>query len=178
MLARNDTIMKWALYAGATLLLFFLQSAILQRMAFWGLIPFLYPLLAAIPATFESPSAGTIFALSVGVATDLLLPGPIPCFYTLIFPLVGLCASLLAESLLPAGLFCSLLAGADAFLLTGLFHGFLLMLTGRPAWAGVLSLTLRELLISLPLALPLNYFYRRIYLKTHTDGERRPYGSK
>ena len=40
MLARNETIFKWALYAGATAVFFLLQGAVLQRITLWGVIPF------------------------------------------------------------------------------------------------------------------------------------------
>lgn len=169
MLARTDTIKKWTMYALATLLCIMIQGAFLQRMHLWGVIPFLYPLLAAIPATFESPGPGTIFAICVGVVCDSLLPAPIPCFYTLSFTLAGLCGSLLSQSLLPAGFLCSLAASAAAFVLTGCFHGFLLLLTGQPAWGAVVSLCLREMLISLPLCFPLTLLYRAVFLKTHLD---------
>ena len=93
MLARNETIFKWTLYAAATVLCFLAQSLVLQRFTFWGVIPFLYPVLPAVTATFEGPAAGAVYGLAVGVACDSLLPGPIPCFYTLVFPLVGLCGA-------------------------------------------------------------------------------------
>lgn len=92
MFARNETIFKWLLYAGATVLCFFAQAFFFQRITLFGVIPFLYPVLAAVPATYEGPVPGTIYALALGVACDLLLPEAIPCFYTLIFPLAGLCA--------------------------------------------------------------------------------------
>lgn len=107
MLARSDTIIKWILYTLAGLVWAIAQAAVLQRFTLLGVIPFLYPLIAAIPATFEGPTAGTVYALAAGVFCDLLLPSPIPCFYTLIFPLVGLAAGLLSQSLIPAGYLCS-----------------------------------------------------------------------
>ena len=41
MLARNEIIFKWSLYAGATVLLLLLQGSLLQRITLWGVIPFL-----------------------------------------------------------------------------------------------------------------------------------------
>ena len=117
MLARNKLIVKWSLYGAAALVCLLVEGALLQRITIWGVIPFLYPLLAAIPATRESPAAGAAFALCVGVVCDLLLPGAVPCLYTLVFPLAGLCAGLLAQSVLPAGYLCSLAGTAAAFLL-------------------------------------------------------------
>ena len=46
MLARNETIFKWALYAGATAVFFLLQGGVLQRISLWGVIPFVFPILA------------------------------------------------------------------------------------------------------------------------------------
>ena len=169
MLARNETIFKWALYAMATVLCLIVQSIALQRLTLWGVVPFIYPLLAAIPATYEAPVPGTIFALCVGVACDALLPAPIPCFYTLIFPLVGLMASLLSRSLLPAGFLCSLAAAAAAFFLVDLFHCILLWIMEKAAWGAGLSLLLRELLVTLPLIFPVTLLYRAVFLRTHLD---------
>ena len=80
MLARSDTIIKWILYALAGLVWAVVQAAVLQRFTFWDVIPFLYPLIAAIPATFEGPTAGTVYARAAGVFCDLLRPSPLPCF--------------------------------------------------------------------------------------------------
>lgn len=169
MLARSDTIIKWILYALAGLVWAVVQAAVLQRFTFWGVIPFLYPLIAAIPATFEGPTAGTVYALATGVFCDLLLPSPIPCFYTLIFPLVGLAAGLLSQSLIPAGYLCSAAAALPAYLLTGVFHCIVLWATGHAAWTAGLSVTLRELCVSLPWSLPMAWLFRKVYRRVHID---------
>lgn len=169
MLARNETIFKWALYAAATALCFLVQGAVCQRITVWGVIPFVYPLLAAVPASYESPVSGTVFALAVGVVCDLLLPGSFPCFYTLLFPFAGLCASLLSQSLLPAGLLCSLTGSAAAFLMSGAFHGLLLWAAGKTAWSACASVTLREFCVTAPLIIPVTFLYRAVYRKTHLD---------
>lgn len=169
MLARNETIFKWALYTGAALLCLLVQGAFLQRLTIWGVLPFVYPLLAAIPATYEDPVPGTIFALAMGVVCDLLLPGANPCFYTLVFPLVGLAASLLSKSLLPAGFLCSAAAAAAAFLLVDGSRCLLMWITARPSWSAGFSLMVREFLITLPLIFPVTLLFRAVFLKTHLD---------
>lgn len=169
MLARSDTIIKWILYTLAGLVWAVVQAAVLQRFTFWGVIPFLYPLIAAIPATFEGPTAGTVYALAAGVLCDLLLPSPIPCFYTLIFPLVGLAAGLLSQSLIPAGYLCSAAAALPAYLLTGVFHCIVLWATGHAAWAAGMSVTLRELCASLLWSLPMTWLFRKVFLRVHID---------
>ena len=169
MLARSATIIKWVLYALAGLACTVVQAAVLQRFTLWGVIPFLYPLIAALPATFEGPAAGTVYALAAGVLCDLLLPSPIPCFYTLILPLVGLAAGLLSQSLIPAGYLCSAAASLPAYLLTGVFHCIVLWATGHAAWTAGLSVTLRELCVSLPWSLPMAWLFRKVYRRVHID---------
>ena len=121
------------------------------------------------PATFEGPAAGTVYALACGVFCDLLLPSPIPCFYTLILPLVGLAAGLLSQSLIPAGYLCSAAAALPAYLLTGIFHCIVLWAQGHPAWGAAMSVTLRELCASLLWSLPMTWLFRRVYLRVHVD---------
>ena len=169
MIARNETIFKWFLYAAATALCFLLQGGLLQRLVFWGVIPFLYPLLAAIPSTYEGPLAGTIFSLAVGVVCDLLLPGPIPCLHTMIFPLAGLCAGLLSQSWLPAGFLCSLVSAAAAFALTDGFRCLLLWMRGKAAWEAGAMVSLREFCVTVPLIIPLTLLYRSVFRRTHLD---------
>ena len=167
MLARNEVIFKWVLYAAATALCFLFQGALLQRIVLLGVIPFLYPMLAAIPATFEDPVPATVFALCLGVVCDILLPGAMPCLYTLVFPVVGLCASLLSKSLLPAGMLCSLTVTAVAFVLTDLFRCLLLVTGGVSPWRTGLSILVRELLVTAPLLVPVTLMYRAVYKRTH-----------
>ena len=167
MLARNEIIINWIIYSAATALWLLVQGAFCQRLTVWGVIPFLYPMLAAIVATFEAPVPATVFALCLGVLCDILLPDAAPCLYTLIFPVIGLCASLLAQSLLPAGLFCSLIVSALAFLMTDLFRCFLLSVNGISAWGTGCSIMLREFLVSAPLLIPITLLYRKVYQRTH-----------
>ncbi len=167
MLARNETLFKWSLYAGATALCFLAQSLLLQRITLLGVIPFLYPILVAALAVYEGPFPGTVYALCVGVLCDLLLPVPLPCFHTLIFPPAALCAALISLGLLPAGPLCVLTASAAAFAMTGLFHGLVLWVRGQTAWAAVLSVCGREFLVSVLLVLPVTLLIRAVYRKTH-----------
>ena len=165
MLARNKLIFKWSLYAAAAALCLLAQTCLLQRLTVWGVIPFLYPLLAVVPATWETPLSGTAFALGVGVVCDLLLPGGIPCLYTLVFPLAGLCAGLMAQSLLPAGYVCSLAGAAAGFLLLDGFRCFLLWAAGQDAWTAGAWILLREFCVTAPLILPVTALFRAVARK-------------
>ncbi|MBE6995420.1 MAG: hypothetical protein E7429_01615 [Ruminococcaceae bacterium] len=164
---RNETLFKWSLYGAAAALCIAVQMALLQRITIWGVIPFVYPLLAVIPATYEGPKAGTVFALVVGVVSDLLLPASLPCLYTLIFPVAGLFSALLAQSVLRSGYLCSLTGSVLAFLLTDGFSCLLLWLKGTPAWAAGGFVLLRETCISLPLAFPVTALFAAVHRRVH-----------
>ena len=169
MLARNETIFKWALYAAATALCFLVQGFLLQRITVWGVIPFVYPIVVAVVATGEGPFRGTVYALAVGVVCDLLLPEMIPCFYTILFPLLGLCAGLISQSWLSAGMLCSFVTGILGFLMTGVAHCLILWLRGKGAWSAGLFLTLRELLVSAVLTVPVTMLFAAVHRRTHLD---------
>ena len=168
-LARNETIFKWALYAAAALLCFLVQGAVLQRITIWGVIPFVYPVIAAVVASYEGSTAGTIFALALGVVCDTLVPESIPCFYPLIVPVVGLCAALISQSLIKAGYLCSLVVSAVSFILTGAFHCLALWAQGHAAWATGGYLMVRELCVSVLLSIPATALFSAVYHKTHMD---------
>lgn len=163
MLARNELIFRWLVYGLATLLCLFTQAMILQHITIWGIVPFLYPLLAAIPATYENPVPATAFALVVGVISDLMLPEIIPCFFTLLFPIVGLLSSLLVQGAMSNGFLCSAFAAAIAYLLSGIFH---CLLMGGP-WGPGLFLTVRELVVALPFTIPMTFLFRAVHSRTH-----------
>ena len=170
MLVTTVSVKKWFLYTFLTLLFMALQGIFLHRIHIWGVLPFIYPCLAAVPATFESPNFATAFSLFLGVICDLLLPEPFPCFYTLTFPLTALVASLISKNLLPAGILCSYAVCVWAFAFHGFFHCFLFMSGGRPAWAQGMFLTLREFVVTVPLFAPLmTPFYR--FAANHSRAE-------
>lgn len=168
MSAKNESIFKWSLYAGAAVLLLLLQGSLLQRITVWGVIPFLYPAVAAVVGNYENPVPSTIFGLCLGVVCDLLLPGSIPCLYTLIFPLAALSGALISKSLLKAGWICALVSAAAGFLLTDLMRCVLLWAAGKPAWAAGLLVMLKEYVVTAPfllLAVPLfSAVHRRVHL--------------
>lgn len=158
----TERIRRWALYTGATLLLCLLQT-ILHGLRVWGVFPFLYPLMVAAVANYEGPIPGTVYGLFLGVLCDLTLAAPIPCFFTLIFPPVGLVAGLIAGGLLSAGPFCLLMSAAISLTMTDLFHGLILCLTGKAAWHAALLVFVRELLITLPFLLPVGLLFHRVH---------------
>ena len=174
MTPRQETVYKWGLYALVTLLCCIWQGAVLQHLKFWGVFPFLYPILAAVLSTLEGPLPGMIYSLALGVVCDLTIAAPIPCFYTLIFPLAGLLAGGLAQGVLSSGFLSALVTSAAAFVLTGGFYGLIFLFSSRPAWEAVASVCGRELALSIPWVLPVFFLFRLVWRKCLDNQPIRP----
>jgi rod shape-determining protein MreD len=169
LIGRSETFIRWALFGAVTLLLLLLQGFVLQFVTIWGVMPFLYPVLVAVLAMWEGSVPGAVYGLVLGLLCDLTLPGPIPCLYTLIFPLVGLFAAVLSKSWLPAGFWCSLVVSVLAFVLTDAAHVVLLAARGHAAWSAAALTAGKETLATL-LFVPVVYLvFRSIHRLCHRD---------
>lgn len=162
---RNETIARWLLYTLATAAFCLAQPLLLRHLSLWGVFPFLYPVLPAVLADQEGPFTGTAYGLFLGVLCDLTLSGPIPCFYTLLFPLVGLLGGLIAEGLVSAGIWCALASGAAAFALVDAGRIALLALEGLSNPGGAALLAVQEMLLTLPFVVPVHLLFSAIHKK-------------
>lgn len=146
--------LKWAFFALACLLLAFLRQLLLGSLTIWGAIPFLPPVILAVIASFEEVRPAVLFGLVFGVACDLALPTFFPCLYTLAFTAAALLVASLARSVLQPGFPCALLMTVLTFLVLDCFNiGAILVRSAGPMRA-MLSLSLREALVSCLLLLP------------------------
>lgn len=160
---------KWAVYAFATLLLFGLQSVVLNHIRVWGVTPFFYPMLPALAAMYEGQKRGTIFALFLGIVCDLLLYGPFEGFFTIAFVILALLSAMVAENLRSTGFLGGLFIAALALLLTGVMRVGLRVLTGgayirETAWTAMV-----EAVISLPAVVVVLPVYRAIHKRCAVD---------
>ena len=108
------------------------------------------PLLPAVLASMEDRLEGFVFALAFGVLCDLALTAPLPCLYTIAFPLTALLAALIARSVLQPGILCSLAVSTAAFVLVDLITAVTL-LAGRSELSAIALRAVQELALSLPL---------------------------
>ena len=161
MVARSELILRWSVYGGAGLLVCLVQGLVLQRLSLWGVMPFLYPALAAMVAVWEGAvPCGAVYALCLGAVCDLALPGSVPCFYTIALPLAAMLAGLLSREWLSSNLLSALAASALGYLVTGLLHAGVLAVTGHGAFVTAMAVAGKEFLITLP-AMPLLYLLLR-----------------
>ena len=140
----RDTAVKWTAYALACLLLLFGHELTLAHLRVWGIAPFLPPLLPAVLASMED-------RLAFGVLCDLALTAPLPCLYTIAFPLTALLAALIARSVLQPGILCSLAVSTAAFVLVDLITAVTLLAGGRSELSAIALRAVQELALSLPL---------------------------
>ena len=98
----QTAILKWTFYALAAAALFFLRRLLLGSMTFFGVLPFLPPVVLAVIASFELPQPSVIAGIVFGALCDLVLPAPFPCLYTVAFTIAALLISTLVSNLLQA----------------------------------------------------------------------------
>ncbi len=146
-----DIIARQTAYAVTSLLLLLLRSTLLARLHVWGIMPFLPPILPAVIASMEDRLEGFAFALAFGVCCDLALTAPLPCLYTLAFPLAALLASVLSRSVLQPGFLCSLAVSAAAFVIVDLIAALALLAGGHAELGAIALRAVREMALSLPL---------------------------
>ncbi len=89
----QTTALKWTFYALAAAALLFLRRLFLGSMTFFGVIPFLPPVILAVMASFELPRSSVIAGIVFGALCDLVLPAPFACLYTIAFTLAALLIS-------------------------------------------------------------------------------------
>ena len=168
MLGRTEIIFKWLLYAAGVLICWSLHGVALQFLNIFGVMPFIFPMLAAVIAMYEGPFSGSICALVMGILCDLTISVPIPCFYTLVFPIIGMLAGLIAKNWLPMSFWCAAFLSLLSFTLTDSFHFLLLVLKGGGhAAQAAIDLACRETGASMPFLIPVYFVFRRIYEICH-----------
>ena len=148
----QTTALKWTFYALAAAALFFLRRLLLGSMTFFGVIPFLPPVILAVMASFELPRSSGIAGIVFGALCDLVIPAPFACLYTIAFTLL---ISTVVSNLLQQGFARALLSTVLTFLLVDLLQAFaLLPRSGSTAILSMLHLFARETALSCLLLAP------------------------
>lgn len=168
-MTRRDFFLKWLFYSCLTLLLIAVQHLLLNHLEVQGIHPFILPLLAVMPAIWESRQESLFFAVALGLLCDLTADAPIPIFYTLVFLAAALLTSLIARRLIMPGFLCAFLCGALAMFLNDLFYLLLLTFSQGSSAAAALLLMGQEFLLSIPLAPLISPFYRKIYRRIRNE---------
>ena len=124
-------------------------------MTFFGVIPFLPPVILAVMASFELPRSSVIAGIVFGALCDLVIPAPFACLYTIAFTLAALLISTVVSNLLQQGFARALPSTVLTFLLVDLLQAFaLLPRSGSTAILSMLHLFARETALSCLLLAP------------------------
>ena len=162
MLTRRDLIIKWGAYALAALALSFLFALLLRDAELLGARLFLPPVLVAAVASLEDGRFAALFGLSCGLVCDLTAAGTFPCLYTLAFTLAGLAGAALAGRVLQQGVPCAVAVTVLTFALADAMNVLWLALRAHAPFGAMLSLALRETLVSCLLLIPVYPVMRRL----------------
>lgn len=150
-MTRRDLFYKWLFYSLAALLWLVIQHALLNRLDFWGGVhPFVLPMIPAMSAILEKRQESTLFSVCAGLFCDLLMPAPIPCFYTLTFLAIALLCAVIAARVILTGFLCAAVCSVLASCLSSALQILFLAPALEFPVASALSLAGRELLLSLP----------------------------
>ena len=166
---RSYFIFKWVVYSLATLLLVLLQLFVLNYISPGGITPFLPPMVVGAVASYEGSRASPVYALVFGVLCDLAMAGAPAGFYTLVFTLSALIASLLAENLFSPGFLCSFMSTAVCYLVTALGRCAVFLHRGTASPAAVLLEAGKEYLVTLPCLVLVFLLLRQVHRRTTVD---------
>ena len=167
-MSQRDLFYKWLFYSLLGLFWLSLQQLLLNRLSLWGGIhPFILPMAPAMVAIFERRQESAFFAIGAGLLCDLLFPGSFPGLYTLTFLVIVLLTGLIAGRLILSGFLCAFVCSVFALLLSCVFHLLFLSASAEISFSSALSLTARELLLSLPLFPVLFLSFRKIRRMIH-----------
>lgn len=161
----QTSAVKWTFLSLGCLLLAFLRE-LLPEVTILGAIPFLPPVILAVVASFEEMRGAVLFGMFYGAACDLTVQGLFPCIYTVAFTLATLLVAATARGLLQPGFPRAFLMTGLTFFVLDLFCALALALRGTGTAGAMLSLFVRETLVSLPLlavVYPLLRAVRRIF---------------
>lgn len=162
-MTRRVLTFKWLFYSLWSLVFLLGQQLLLPLLVIDGVHPFILPAMAAIAASFEGRWEGPVYALVLGLVCDALFPGAFPCFYAISLTISAALARLTARHLIMPGPVCSLVVSAGALLITDLLNIIAFTYsTGTPLSAS-LWLTIRELLLSLPVAMAVHLVFSRLH---------------
>ena len=150
-MSQRDVFYKWLFYGLLGVFWLSMQQMVCNHMTWWnGVHPFILPMVPVMVAILERRQESAFFAITCGLAADLLLSGGLPGFYTVAFLFSTLLTGLIAGRVIVAGFLCAFVCSVCALALGSLLLSLVLSYSIEFTAATALSLAGRELLLSLP----------------------------
>lgn len=162
---QGNLLYRWLFYGFAAAVLMAVQTLVLNGLRLWGVHPFLPPVLVGAVAACEDRQESLCAAAVFGLLCDLLLPAVVPCFYTLTFAATALLAGWISRRFMMPGFLCSLFSALLALLLHGVLYALFLSYSHTVLFSAAAGLIGKELILSLPLIVPVYLLLRPIHLR-------------
>ena len=137
-------------YAVYMLVVLIVQDMVLTQIRPGGVCAFIPPAAVAAVAMFEGAIPGVVFALVMGVFTDMFTPGTL-ITYTLLFPAIAFGVGMLAQFFVNRRFLGFMLLALAALLLTALVQTLVIALKSSGSFSAI-GTALLQTLWSLPFA--------------------------
>ncbi len=160
-MTRQALFLKWTEYTLAFLLVFIVETVVLRRLPVFGAVPVLAPLCVVAVAVFESPLAGTVFGLMVGILCQA-------AYYRVFGSAVILCTAvgffsgLVTQYALNRSLAGSLICSAGALVLLDGVRGAFFLGRGE-GLLPILRVAAPEFFYSMLFVAPIYLLFRQVY---------------
>ena len=137
-------------YGVYMLVVLVVQDMVLTQVRPGGVCAFIPPAAVTAVAMFEGAIPGVVFALVMGIFTDMFTPGTL-ITYTLLFPVIAFGAGMLAQFFINRRFMGFLLLALAALLLTALVQTLIIALKSGGAFSAIWT-AIQQTLWSLPFA--------------------------
>ena len=163
-MTRRVLFYKWFWYLMAIVPLCIAEEHLFNRLRLFGVAPVLLPLAAVAAAMLEGPAAGGSYGLVVGLFCVASWPGE-GWIFLLPLTLAGILVGVACQYGLRPGYPGCLLCSAGVLAVVSFLRILIRLLWERAELLPMLELAARELVVSLPFALPVYFLYSRVYAK-------------
>jgi len=154
MITTRDLAVKWTTYAIVIPIFLCIYYLFFGQLKLWGVAPFLPAVIVAAVSSIEDRYEASLFGMIFGILCDLLLSAPIPCLYTIAFTVTSLLGAAVSDGMMQPGFFRTLVISLLTFAIMDLFFVAEILFAAHGTFSTVLSLALRETLVSQLLLLP------------------------
>ncbi len=137
-------------YGVYMLVVLIVQDMVLTQIRPGGVCAFILPAVAAAVAMFEGAIPGAVFALVLGIFTDMFTPGSL-ITYTLLFPVIAFGVGMLAQFFVNRRFMGFMLLALAALLLTALVQTLIIAVKSAGSFSALWT-ALLQTLWSLPFA--------------------------
>ena len=137
-------------YGVYMLVVLIVQDMVLTQIRPGGVCAFIPPAAVAAVAMFEGAIPGVVFALVMGIFTDMFTPGTL-ITYTLLFPFIAFCVGILAQFFVNRRFLGFMLLALAALVLTALTQTTIIALKSAGSFSAIRTAILQTLW-SLPLS--------------------------